>query len=165
MSQSNFDFNHQFTNCSNCEGHSIDINKSTVLVREFKKLDLNGGRVSVGVLPCAPGEMSTQSCNSSVENVTVYVTSVSCRFWDKSQWKTEGCRVSSKFTNLTIKYVTINYVTTNYVTIYYVTTNYVTINCVTTNYVTINYVIINYVTVNYITINYVTINESKASDH
>lgn len=97
VSQSNFDFKHSLgESCRNCSDHPIDIESSPqgtiVLIKNRKKLKCADGVVSVGVLPCS--DHSNKECNPTKHGYTIFVQTVSCRYWNHSgDWRSDGCRV------------------------------------------------------------------------
>ena len=97
VSRSEFDFYHHLPDsCTSCNGRPVHITESTVLIREPEKLEEGSGEVSIGILPFLHDEMSTQSFNSSAQGYDVRVMTVSCRFWNKSAWMEDGCKVGNE---------------------------------------------------------------------
>ena len=97
VSQTNFDFKHELrSTCSNCSEQQVHIKNhgqnSTIFIDEEEKVRCGRGIISVGLLPCPVG--TTPSCDMQQHNYTIFVQTVSCRYWNITEWMKDGCRVS-----------------------------------------------------------------------
>ena len=100
VSLTNYDFKHQLSlQCRNCSDFPVDIKQngksSIIFIRDVMKVKSVQGVVSVGVLPCPDTKNNAKpECELEDNQFSSFVQTVSCRHWNSSEWKKDGCRVS-----------------------------------------------------------------------